>query len=164
MNYVFDTNNIDILNHLIFDSSVEYADVIASLDETPLVLDLERRTFENVTRKKGLIGTTTHYLGRRSELCIYRLRRATVKGADDRFKDNHFINEITVNRESNAARLTTCFGLELALEFDNDFTIELIDKGESEFGKGSSLGKHGFTKDEWKEYLRKKKYAPQHYL
>ena len=164
MNYVFDIDNFDILNRLIFDSSVEYEDVIASLDKNPLVLELERRTFENVTRKKGLIGTTTHYLGRRSELCIYGLKRATVKSADERFKNNHFINEITVNQDSNVARLTTSFGLELMLEFDKYLTIKLIDKGESEVGKGSSRGKHGFTEDEWEEYLKEKKYAPQHYL
>ena len=45
-----------------------------------------------------------------------------------------------------------------------DLIIKLIDKGESEFGSGSSLGRHGFTQDEWEQYLKEKKYAPQHYL
>lgn len=163
MNYVFDIDNFDILNQLIFDASVEYENIITSLDKNPLILELERRTFENVTRTKRLFGTTTHYHGRRSELCVFGLKQATIKSTDDRFKDNHFINGITVNQDSNVARLTTSFGLELILEFDKKLAIKLIDRGHSKFGEGSSLGKHGFTKDEWEKYLKEKKYPPQYY-
>lgn len=164
MNYVFDIDNLDILNHLIFDSSVEYENIVESLEKDLIVLDLERRTFENVTRKKQLLGTTTYYEGRKSKLCIRGLKRATLKNVDERFKDNHFIDEITVNGKDKTAQLTTAFGLELTLDFGKDFLITLDDKGESEFGRGSSLGRHGFTQDEWDKYLKEKKYAPQHYL
>ncbi|MCZ4410018.1 hypothetical protein O3Q51_14445 [Cryomorphaceae bacterium 1068] len=57
--------------------------------------------------------------------------------------------------------LLTSFGLELLLEITDDFSITLTDRGASDFGRGISPGKHGFTKEEWEAYLKEVKYMPQ---
>lgn len=131
------------------------------LERDPIVLDLERRTVEDVIRKKRLIGTTTHYRGRRAQLTISGVKKATLKDAKDRFKANHFINGISVADNGQTVRVLTSFGLELLLEITDDFSITLTDRGASDFGRGISIGKHGFTKEEWAVYLIAAKYTPQ---
>jgi hypothetical protein len=161
LNYTFQIPQLEILNHLIVDSSVEYTDMVDQLERDPIVLDLERRTVEHVIRKKWLIGTTTHYRGKHARLTISGVKKATLKDAKDRFKDNHFINGMSVADSGQTVRLLTSFGLELLLESTDDFSITLIDRGASDFSRGMSLGKHGFNKAEWKAYLTEAKYTPQ---
>jgi len=60
--------------------------------------------------------------------------------------------------------LSSGLGLRFERAIGNELQIELKDLAASDFGKGSSLGTHGFTKNEWVEYLKEKKHAPQQAL
>ena len=42
MEYVFDESNINILNNLVFDASVEYAEIVNNLNNRPIEFKLER--------------------------------------------------------------------------------------------------------------------------
>ncbi|MCZ4410047.1 hypothetical protein O3Q51_14590 [Cryomorphaceae bacterium 1068] len=141
------------MNRLIYDASVEYENIVENLPKNPLTLKLERRTIENVTGRKWFFGTITRYQGGNSEIEIRGFKKMTLTSSNNRFKDNHFINEILFDRKDGTVKLTTCFGLELIIEVEEDFSIALVDLGESDFGKGISFGNHGFTKEEWNQYL-----------
>ena len=160
MNYVFDISNLEILNHLIFDSSFDFEEIMENDSPENFEIKLERRAFENVERKKGLLGTRTKFDGRLSLLNLSGFKNLRIEGVKEDFKDNHFLNEIYEN-EKGEIELTSTFGLIIKFEPQKDFKIELLDIGESSFGKGGLLGKKGFTKTEWSEYLKEKEYAPQ---
>ncbi len=119
-----------------------------------MTLDIERRVMENVTRTKHILGTKTHYEGMRAKLVIHGVSRAEMQRFDKKFNANHFIQEISYNSDNRTVTLKTSFRLELILEIEDNFKIELVDLSSSDFGKGVSWGKHGFTKLEWESYIR----------
>ncbi|WP_344789442.1 hypothetical protein [Postechiella marina] len=161
MTYTFDINQLHILNTLIFDSSIEYSDLKSELKNGTVEYTIERRTFENVTREKNLLGTKTKYSGKSSILKFSGIKSISISKGNDIFKDNHFIQNIELNSEKNVVELTTTFGITVKFNVSDLFSLELIDLNDSEFGKGTSSGKHGFTKEEWNEYLKKEKYVLQ---
>jgi len=163
MNYVFDISNLEILNHLIFDSSFDFDEMIENQNREYFEIELERRALENVKRKKGLLGSKTRFGGRLSLLKISGFENMEISGIKENFKDNHFINGIYKN-DKYEIEISSNFGLEVKLEPQKDLKIELVDLGKSDFGQGVLLGEKGFTESEWKEYLKEKKYAPQHWL
>jgi hypothetical protein len=60
MAYTFKIDQIEILNQLIFDASIDFEEIqnlllLENMElETSVKLELERRAFENVTRKSSL--------------------------------------------------------------------------------------------------------------
>ena len=161
MTYTFDINQLHILNTLIFDSSIEYSDLESELKNGSVEYQIERRTFENVTREKNLLGTKTKYNGKNSILKFSGIKSVSISKENDIFKDNHFIQNIELNSKKNVVELITTFGVVIGFYISDLFCAELIDLKDSEFGKGTSSGKHGFTKEEWNEYLKKEKYVLQ---
>ncbi len=161
MTYTFDINQLYILNTLIFDSRIEYSDLNSELKNGSVEYPIERRTFENVTRKKNLRGTKTKYNGKSSILKFSGIKSVSITKENNNFKDNHFIQNIELNSEKSVVELTTAFGIVVEFNMSELFCAELIDLKDSEFGKGTSSGKHGFTKEEWNEYLKKEKYVLQ---
>jgi DNA helicase IV len=161
MTYTFDINQLHILNTLIFDSSIEYTELNSELKNDYVEYPIERRTFENVTREKNLLGTKTKYNGKRSFIKFSGIKSLSISKENNIFKDNHFIQNIELNSKKNVVELFTTFGVVIEFHISDLFCAELIDLKDSEFGKGTSSGKHGFTKEEWNEYLKKEKYVPQ---
>lgn len=161
MEYVFDESNIKILNKLVFDASVEYAEIVNNLNNRPIEFELDRRTFEAVKRSKSLFGIKTYFHGKRAKLTINGIKSVKIKNDDVRFRDNHFLTQIHYSEMNNAVIISTAFGLDIELKINSDFQIILADLYDSDFGKGISLGKHGFTKDEWTIYLKENKYTAQ---
>ncbi|NJO81436.1 MAG: hypothetical protein HC828_00875 [Blastochloris sp.] len=161
MNYVFDILNLEILNRLVFDSSFDFEEMMENRGRETFEIQLDRRAFENVSRTKGLFGTRTRFDGRLSLLQLTGFKNLRIEGIKENFKDNHFLNEIYENEKKEIV-MASNFGLVVKLEPSPHLRIELLDKGHSDFGKGGLFGKKGFTKHEWTEYLKEKKYAPQH--
>jgi hypothetical protein len=159
MTYNFDIHQFHILNALIFDSSIEYSDLKSELKNDSVEYQIERRTFENVTRKKNLLGTKTKYNGKKSILKFSGIKSFSISQENENFKDNHFIQNIGLNSDKSVVALSTTFGLVVEFYISDLFCVELIDLEDSVFGKGTSFGKHGFTKAEWNEYLKKEKYV-----
>ena len=162
MTYTFDKHQLHILNILIFDSSIEYDDLKKELKNESVEYPIERRTFENVTRKKNLLGTKTKYNGKSSILKFNGIKSIRILKENEGFKDNHFIKNIILKTDENVMELSTVFGIVIEFCVSDLFCVELIDLKDSEFGKGKSSGKHGFTAMEWDEFLKKEKYVLQH--
>lgn len=161
MKYKFDISQLEILNVLTFDSSIEFSDLQKQPVNGQIEFEIERRTFEDVKRTKFLFWNKTKYKGYASILCFIGLNKIKLQGIDELHKDNHFINEIRYNENDNHLELITSFGLSAILFIESNFKIELENIRESNFGKGSSFGRHGFTKEEWKKYKIEKNYALQ---
>lgn len=149
MVYQIDLQDLESLNHLIFDASVEFEDLEKLSIDSPIELKLERRCFENVKRKKFLFWSSTTFGGKISLLKLHGVKDIQLEGIDDTFKDNHFINEIVFNFPDNALELATVFGLKVKFILGSGFRGELIDIGNNDFGAGSLFGSKGFTKKEW---------------
>jgi hypothetical protein len=162
MNYVFNKYNLEILSGLIFDASIDYEDLASKMGNS--TMEFERRTFENVKRKKRFWVTSAHYGGKKSKLIISGIIHSRLTNIDDRFEDNHFVKAVYFASGTNRVVLLSGRELRFELAIGNEFQIELKDLSASDFGKGSSLGTHGFTQNEWVEYLKEKKHAPQQAL
>ena len=87
------------------------------------------------------------------------IKSLSISKESENFKDNQFIQNIGLNSDKSAVALSTIFGLVVEFYISDLFCVELIDLEDSEFGKGISSAKHGFTKAEWNEYLKKEKYV-----
>ena len=154
MIYKIDVENLESINHLIFDASVQFEDLQHLSIEAPITFEIERRCFEKVKRKKFLFWTSTSFGGKTSALTLSGVTKIELEGIDERFKDNHFIQEFTFDAVNNVLALHTVFGLTVKFTIAKDFRGELVDLKDSSFGAGSLLGSKGFTKEEW-EKLRK---------
>lgn len=159
MKYLFDISQLEILSMLTFDASINFEDLQQKPVSGKIKFTIERRTYENVRRTKFLFWDQTEYQGKKSELKFSGIKSIRLEGIDEHFRDNHFINEFGFNKESGRIEMATSFGLLVEFEIDANINIELSDIEDSDFGSGKSSGKHGFTKDEWTEYLIEKKYA-----
>lgn len=149
MVYQIDLQDLESLNHLIFDASVEYNDLKKLNIHSPIELKLERRCFENVKRKRFLFWSSTTLGGKTSLIRLHGVKEIVLTGIDDTFKDNHFINEVVLNSPNNSLEIRTVFGLRVIFIIGSDFRGELVDIGDSNFGAGSLFGTKGFTKKEW---------------
>ena len=64
MEYTFHIDQLEILNRLIFDASIDLDDIEKlNLVNSCLEFEIKRRTFENVTRRKKLFWTFTYLNG-----------------------------------------------------------------------------------------------------
>lgn len=164
--YNFKIDQIEILNQLIFDASIDFEEIqkLLALQNTelksPVEFELERRTFENVTRGGNFFIKTTELKGKFSSISFENISKLTISGLTDRFHCNHFLNGITIDQNQNL-NLTTAFGLNIYLNTTENTLIHLTDLYDSDFGKGTFLKKTiGFTAEEWKKYLKDKNYFP----
>ena len=154
MIYKIDVEDLASINHLIFDASVQFEDLQNLSIEKPIVFEIERRCFENVKRKKFLFWTSTSFGGKTSAIKLSGVSKIELEGIDERFKDNHFINEITYDASNNILALKTVFGLSIKFTVSKDFWGELVDLKDSSFGAGKLLGSKGFTEEEWETFRR----------
>ncbi len=159
MNYKFDINQLDILTVLTFDASIEFEDLLNEPINGQIIFEVERRTVENVKRRKLLFWDKTEYLGKCSKIQMKGVISTQFGEVDGQFSNNHFIDSFRLNESNGEVELITSFGYVVSFKVNDDFQIELMDIRDSEFGKGFSFGKHGFTDDEWKHYLIKKKFS-----
>ncbi len=153
MRYRLNKSQLHILSTLIFDASVEPEELTQELKSNQLLLTLERRTFESVRRTKWLFWNRTQYLGKTSELKFLGVSNSELTDDNNRISGIDFINGISLNEPTNTIELRTVSGRNLQLSPTENFTVELVDIRDSNFGKGSSFGNHGFTETEWKELL-----------
>jgi hypothetical protein len=161
MAYNFDINNLDILNHLIFDSSMSPGELKVAADGT-MEITLDRRALEDVERKKFLWWNKTKWKGRKSLLKFYGVKSINVLHTDEKVKDdNHFIDGLVYDPVMAILELITSFGMTVEFDITDQFYCTLTDIGESDFGNGSCLGKASFTKEEWKAYLKKMEYEAE---
>jgi len=161
MKYRFDILQLEILNVLIFDSSIEFSELQKKPVNGQIEFEIERRTFEDVKRTKFLFWNMTKFKGCASVLRFIGLNKIKLQGINELHQSNHFINEIRYDEDNNYLELITSFGLSVLLYTEPNFKIELENIRESDFGKGSSFGRHGFTKEEWKKNKIEKNYALQ---
>jgi hypothetical protein len=154
MVYRIDLEDLESLNHLLFDASVKFEDLKNLSTDKPIEFEVERRCFENVKRKKFLFWTSTYFGGKTSLIRLSGVKEIILEGIDDTFKDNHFINEITYNPINNSLEIETVFGLTVKFILSSDFHGELQDIRDSKFGAGGLLGSKGFTKDEWNKHKK----------
>jgi hypothetical protein len=159
MDYSFDINNLEIINHLIYDSAMNPADVKLA-DNGTVELMLERKAFEDVERKKFLFWNKTFWKGRRSLLQLHGVKKIRILHTDEQFKDdNHFIDGLMYDPIMEIVELITAFGMTVEMEITDQFRCSLVDAGPSESGNGSSIGKVSFTTEEWKAYLQEMEYV-----
>lgn len=159
MNCTFDISQLEILSILTFDASVNYSDIQPTPINGQIEFEIERRSFESVRRSKFLFWDRTEYQGKKSKLVISGIKSISIEGGDKLFKDNHFIDQFEINKETGNLEMKTSFGLLVIFDISASFKVILSDIQNSEFGSGKSFGKHGFTNMEWKEYLIKMNYA-----
>jgi hypothetical protein len=158
MTYRFDINNLDILNHLIFDSSMNPGELKLSEDGT-MELTLERMALEEVERTKMLFWNKTKWKGKRSVLKFYGVKNIKVLHTDeDKKDDNHFIDGLVYDPVMALLELITSFGLTVEFDITDQFHCKLTDISSSDFGNGSCFGKVSYTKEEWKAYLKEMDY------
>lgn len=155
----FKEKDIEILNKMIFDSSIFLEDIkniILQVDNT-IVLDLERRVLENVKRKKFFFFfERTYFQKKHSQLRFNNVRSFNIiQEKIEQDMSNDFLLDITCNSEFPVLILKTVRHNDiLSIEFNQEIQISLIDLNDSEFRQGMCFGKIGFTKEEWKVYRK----------
>ncbi|MBX0332385.1 hypothetical protein K3G39_03965 [Pontibacter sp. HSC-14F20] len=154
MVYKIDLEDLESLNHLLFDASVEFEKLENLSIDTPIEIEIERRCFENVKRKKFLFWTSTSFGGKTSILKLSGVKEIVLEGVNERFTDNHFIDRIIFNPKSKALEIATVFGLTVKFILGSGFQGELVDIRDSNFGAGSLFGSKGFTEEEWEDHLK----------
>jgi hypothetical protein len=157
MTYNVDLQDLEPINILIHDGSVEYKDLIKLNPGEDMEFIIERRKFEDVLRKKVFrLINLTYYKGEKSLLRLKGIEKIDLLGKNENFETNHFIIRLDYKKETQTLALETAFGLTVAFTIGNNFHGELIDLKNSDFGSGTSFGKHGFTKQEWSDFLKSK--------
>ena len=158
MEYTFRNNQLDILNTLIYDASISLKNIEdLKLVDNYVEFEIDRRTFENVTRKKKLFWNFTYLKGKTSIIHIENVIELTVSGLREEFNSNYFINSMEINPNGELI-IETVFGLFIKMKTNSEFIIKLKDIKDSEFGKGKVNGFIGHTKEEWRNYLMSKSY------
>lgn len=158
----FSNKTLELLNILVFDASIDVEQIREiennKSDDKQVDFFIERRSFENVVRKKTIFGYKTFLSGFYSKLSLIGYDRLTVNKAIKKTGfENDFIIKFHFNVQSNLLILKTAsFGDLLKIKTDNNFRITLVDIDSSNFGKGKVKGFIGFTQEEWQE--EKKKY------
>lgn len=94
MIYKIDVEDLESINHLIFDASVQFEDLQSLSIEAPITFQIERRCFENVKRKRFLFWTSTSFGGKTSAITLSGVTKIELEGIDERFKDNQFIQQL----------------------------------------------------------------------
>ncbi|MER2998089.1 hypothetical protein [Pontibacter populi] len=154
MIYRINESNLDIINHLVFDASVQSDDLKKLTIDKPIEFEIERRCLEDVNRKHFLFWTTTSFGGKTSLIRLLGVSKVEFEGIDEMFTDNHFINELTFNPESKVLEVNTSFGLSAKFTFSNKLDGQLIDVRDSDYGAGQLMGSKGFTKEEWEAKVK----------
>jgi hypothetical protein len=158
MKYIFRTNQLEILNHIIFDASIDLDEIEKMiLTSSALEFEIERRTLENVTREKNIFGTFTLVSGMTSIIRFENVENLVVSGLTEQFKHNHFIDSLNVDKDGKMTLLTV-YGLLVKMDITEKTRIILKDIKGSEYGKGRIGGKSGFTADEWIDFLNENNY------
>lgn len=150
--YSFNKQNIELLNELIFDSSIEIPEACDPIIVNKrFTLNIERRVLEDVRRKKNLFFNKTILKGSLSNLVIYPVYNISynfVNNVDN--SNNDFINGIKYNFKLNKIFINTIGNLNaIELYVDDTFNILLEDIKESDFGSGICFGEVGYTIEEW---------------
>ena len=159
MEYIFRTDQIEILNQLIFDASINLNNIEKlQLIDSSIGFEVERRAFESVSRKKILFWTLTFLSGKTSFLRFENVSDLVVsKLLDKKDIHNDFINEITIDNCGKII-IESVYDFRITMIASEKTRIYLTDIKESKFGRGKVGGKVGFTKDEWLIYLNEKNY------
>jgi hypothetical protein len=151
--FQFSTDQLDILNRLIFDASIRVKDIRnLSLSGTAFELPIERRKFEAVTRKKFLWWTRTYLEGMVSTLRFENVDEIGVSGSLDLEGKHMFISGIRLMEDHLSIDNTA--NVSLNIKITPATRITLIDHRPGDFGKGIVEGRTGFTKTEWLDYLK----------
>lgn len=159
MEYSFTIDQLEILNRLIFDASIDLEDIEKlHLENSSLEFEIERRTFESVTRRKKLFWTFTYLNGITSIIRFENVNELTVSGLTEKFKHNHFINGVRIDEDGKLA-IESIYGLIIKMNFSEKTKIYLKDISEIKLNKGTVGGKSGFTADEWTDFLKAKNYV-----
>lgn len=159
MEYIFRIDQIEILNQLIFDASIDLSDLEElNLSDCSLEFEMERRAFENVTRRKKILWTFTYVRGMTSLIRFDNVQQLTVSRLKGEFKHNRFIAGVTADVDGKLTIETIC-GLIIKMNTSEKSRIYLRDVKESNFGNGSLGGKRGFTPGEWKAFLKVKNFV-----
>ena len=159
MEYIFSIAQIELINQLIFDASIDLEDIEKlQLTDSSFEFEIERRAFENVSRRKKLFWTFTYLNGMTSTIRFENVGHLTISGLKEEFKHNHFISGINIDTDGKLI-LETVYGLIIKMSVSSNTRIYLKDIKESMFGRGTMGGKSGFTSDEWIAFLKEKKYV-----
>jgi hypothetical protein len=159
MEYTFRLDQLDIFNILIDHASISLESIqnLKRVDNY-VEFELERRTFENVTRKKKLFRNVTYLNGKTSVVRIENVSDINVTGLTEQFMCNHFLVEAALNPEGEL-QIDSVFGLIISLKTSSEFIIKLRDIKDSEFGKGKVLRQIGYTSEEWTKLLKEQGYT-----
>lgn len=155
MVYNFDLNDLQVINILLFDASVELEDLVQLDINKPIQFKVERRSLDNVKREKVLFWNKTTFGGMFSIIRLSGIGNIKINGLDDKFSDNHFIEKLAYNHSNKILELITVFGLIVSFTVEQNFKGELIDIEESDFGAGQSFSSVGFSEKEWNELKNK---------
>jgi len=130
---VFTKENIEDLNFILFDSSIEFSD----LHNLPKKLErftipIRIRRFEDAKKIKVLNIT----LWKRipvwdATLTIESIKTQHLTGIDEKFKDNHFISDIIYDSGNSRIVIETVLGLVWTLEIHDHVKLILQDKNVS---------------------------------
>jgi hypothetical protein len=158
MNYIFNINQLDILNQLIFDGSIRVSDIKnLNLNHSDFDIEIDRRAFENIKWRKKIFWTFTYLNGIKSIIRFENIKNINVLNPKNDFQKNDFIIELTLNNTSQLI-ITTVGGIIITIDTNDKTKIYLKNLEKNRFGNGIVFGKSGYTQYEWKKFLKEKKY------
>ena len=159
MEYKFNLDQLKILNRLVFDASFDlHIPEDKILTNTSLQLELERRTFEKVTRTKTFFSTKTKLSGQTSIIRFENVSDIHIDGFTNNLA-NDFIDEILIDTNGKLSIITRTSPVKITMTVTEKTKIYLKDIKESNFGSGIVGGKSGFTADEWALFLKENNYT-----
>jgi hypothetical protein len=159
MEYKFNLYQLQILNRLVFDASFDLRlpEVIIQKNNF-LQLELERRTFENVTRTKTCFITKTKLSGQTSTIRFENVSDIYIDRKTEIIA-NDFLDKILIDTKGKLSIISRTSPVKITMNVTEKTIIYLKDIRESNFGSGIVYGKSGFTKDEWIVFLKENDYT-----
>ena len=156
----FSNKTLELLNILVFDASID-VEQIRKIEKNKskckqIDIYIERRSFENVVRKKTLFGYKTFLSGFYSKLSLIEYGQLMVnKAIKTTDFENDFISEIFFEVQSKSLIIKTALaGDLLKIKTNKNFRIFLTDIESSNYGEGVVNSFVGYTQEEWEEKLK----------
>lgn len=124
---LFNKENILDINPIVFDASIAFKEIESQLiNSDKLQIHILLRDFENAKKVKllGFINlVTTPEI--KAILKFSNIISQEIFLKDQRFKTNHFINEVIYDQDKSQLIIETAFTLQWTLNVSSDFIIEL---------------------------------------
>jgi len=148
---IFNKLHSELINILLFDSSVNLHHINGALKNNELSIEIERRCFEDIKRIKKLWVNFTLLKGKKSIIKMFNVKKISIF-ADEKQQNDFIVNSLF---ENDRKLLIYFVKSKIEIDFYSDINIFFEDIKDSKVGKGIVIGKVGLTKEEWNIKLAK---------